>query len=75
MRQGCSLDLFLFVILFGFHPSKNNVEKNVVYADDLALITDNQSDVTKLLTEMTKPFGLAQTETSMKKNIVIKSKK
>ena len=43
LRQECSLDLFLFFILFDFLPSRTNVEKNVVYADGLALISDNQA--------------------------------
>ena len=43
LRQGISLDLFLFVILFDFLPSRTNVEKNVVDADDLALISNNQA--------------------------------
>ena len=51
LRQECFLDLFLSVILFDFLPSRINVEKNVVYADDLARISK-----TKPLTEMANFF-------------------
>ena len=76
MRQGCVLGL-LFIILFDFLPSKTSGEKRTfAYADDLALISDNQANATKSLNEIAKTFGLAQLEISVEKtkSIVINTK-
>ena len=72
MRHGCTLGPLLFIILFDFLLSKTSGEKrNVAYADDLALICDNQANATKLLNEMAKTFGLAQLEISAEKTKTI----
>ena len=67
----------LFIILFDFLLSKTSEEKrNFAYADDLALISDNQANATKSLNEIAKTFGLAQLEISNEKtkSIVINTK-
>ena len=77
VRQGCVLGPLLFIILFDFLLSKTSGEKrNFAYADDLALISDNQANATKSLNEMAKTSGLAQLEISVEKtkSIVINTK-
>ena len=69
VKQGCILGPLLFIILFDFLLSKNSEEKrNFAYADDLALNSDNQTNATKSLDEMSKTFGLAQLEISVEKS-------
>ena len=68
VRQGCALGPLLFIILFDCLLSKTSGEKrNFAYADDLAWISDNQANATKLLNEIAKIFGLAQLEISVEK--------
>ena len=77
VMQGCVLGPLLFIILFDFLLSKTSGEKrNFAYADELALISDNQANATKSLNEMIKTFGLAQLEISVEKtkSIVINTK-
>ena len=77
VRQRCVLGPLLFIILFEFLLSKTSGEKrNFAYADDLALISDNQANATKSLIEMAIAFGLAQLEISFEKTkrIVINTK-
>ena len=49
LRQWCVLGPRLFIILFDFLLSKTSGEKKFAYADDLALISDNQANATKSL--------------------------
>ena len=61
MRQGCVLGPLLFIILFDFLLSNTCGEKSHhANADDLVLVSKNQSKVAKSLNEMVKTFGLAQ---------------
>ena len=67
----------LFIILFDFLLSKTSGDKRTfAYADELALVSDNQRNSTKSLNEIVKTFGLAQLDKSVEKtkNNVIKSK-
>ena len=67
----------LFIIPFDFLLSKTSGEKRTfAYADDLALVSDNQGNSTKSLNEIVKTFGLAQLDISVEKtkSIVINSK-
>ena len=53
VRQRCALGPLLFIILFDCLLSKTSGEKrNFAYTDDLALISDNQANATKLLNEI-----------------------
>ena len=50
----------VFIILFDFLPSKTSgARRNFTYADDLALMSDNQVNSTKSLNDIAKICGLA----------------